>query len=86
MESIKFDQEKEYYRTIRMNIKRVRREAKLSQEKLSEIIGKGVSYIRNIEGENSKTIPSLHALVRIAIALDVSLAMLCAGEEDKVEV
>lgn len=77
--------EKEYYRTIRMNIKRYRGEEGLSQEKLSEKIGKGVSYIRNIEGENSKTRPSLPALVKIAVALDVSLALLCAREEDKAE-
>ena len=50
------DYTKDYYRAIRMNIKRYRIEAGLSQEQLSDKIGKGLSYIRNIEGENSKSI------------------------------
>lgn len=74
-----------YYRTIRLNIKRYRLEAKWSQEKLSEAIGKGLSYIRNIEGENSRSIPSLPAIIEIAEVLDIPLALLCAREEDKVE-
>ena len=78
--------EKDYYRSIRLNIKRYRIEANLSQEELSEKIGKGVSYIRNIEGENSKSIPSLRALTAIAYVLDVSLALLCAREEDIKEI
>ena len=78
--------ENEYYRSIRLNIKRYRIEAGFSQEELSEKIKKGVSYIRNIEGENSKSIPSLKAMIAIANALDVSLALLCAREGDMKEV
>lgn len=76
------DRTKDYCRAIRMNVKRYRIEAELSQEQLSDKIGKGLSYIRNMEGENSKSIPSLQALIKIADALDVSLALLCAREED----
>lgn len=63
--------DKEWKRWIRLQIARFRRERGLTQEQLSERIGKGQQYIAQIEGENSKTFPSISTLVEIANALQI---------------
>lgn len=64
---------KAYKRMVRLQIARFRRERGFTQEGLSEEIGKGQQYITQIEGENSKTFPSIATLVAIADALQIPL-------------
>lgn len=58
------------YKTIGSRIRSVRLEHKMTQERLAEAVGVGVTHISHIETGNS--IPSLQVLVDIINALDCS--------------
>jgi len=61
-------------KTLAENIKRCRKEAHLSQQKLADSIGMNRTYLSDIEvGEGN---PSLDVIVKISRGLDVSLAYL----------
>lgn len=64
------------YKTVGLRIRAVRLEKKLTQEKLAEAAGVGVTHISHIETGNS--IPSLQVTVDIVNALGCSLdELLC---------
>ena len=54
---------------IKINIKKYRQKAKLTQEQLSEIAGISVDYLSEIE--RGKKFPSLKRLILIANALKI---------------
>ena len=64
------------YKTVGLRIRAVRLEKKLTQEKLAEAAGVGVTHISHIETGNS--IPSLQVTVDIVNALGCSMdELLC---------
>lgn len=69
------------YREIGKRIQNKRKELKITQEKLSEIIDVSPSYISEIERGSS--ICSLSTIVNIAKNLDVSLDYLVFGITEK---
>lgn len=65
--------------TIAMKIRQARHAAGLTQEDLARRVGVGV---RNVPGwESGRSAPRAKTLQRIADALGVSVAELCADEE-----
>lgn len=71
------------YKCLASNIRRIRKERKLSQEELAEKSGFDVNYIGALEREERKN-PSLAALEKIANALGVLVVdLLEAPEKDK---
>ena len=68
------------YKTVGLRIRAVRLEKKLTQEKLAEAAGVGVTHISHIETGNS--IPSLQVTVDIVNALGCSMdELLCMDVE-----
>jgi len=68
------------YKTVGLRIRAVRLEKKLTQEKLAEAAGVGVTHISHIETGNS--IPSLQVTVDIVNALGCSMdELLCKDVE-----
>ena len=68
------------YKTVGLRIRAVRQEKKLTQEKLAEAAGVGVTHISHIETGNS--IPSLQVTVDIVNALGCSMdELLCMDVE-----
>ena len=68
------------YKTVGLRIRAVRQEKKLTQEKLAEAAGVGVTHISHIETGNS--IPSLQVTVDIVNALGCSMdELLCLDVE-----
>ncbi|HSP47758.1 MAG TPA: helix-turn-helix transcriptional regulator [Clostridiaceae bacterium] len=65
--------------TIGENIKRVRKEKKLTQKDLGEIVGISNTYLSDIE--IGRTNPSIKTLKRIAKGLDVSYVELLKDTE-----
>lgn len=65
------------YKEIGKRIKIKRKEAKISQEKLSELADISISFMFKIEGGYSK--PSLYTISKIATALNCSLDYLIFG-------
>lgn len=66
------------YKSLGENIRAYRKNAKLTQAQLAEIIGYSDSYIGQIE--NARTKPSLEAVVRIAKALSVTVDQLLVND------
>lgn len=66
-------------REIGQRIRSVRRNKKVRQRELGDILGFSENYIGKLE--TGKRIPSLDALVRIADYFDVSLDYLVRGKE-----
>lgn len=66
------------YKSLGENIRTYRKNAKLTQAQLAEIIGYSDSYIGQIE--NARTKPSLEAVVRIAKALFVTVDQLLVND------
>ena len=66
------------YITLGQNIKKYRKLAGLTQEKLASKTGFSDSHISQIENASGK--PSIEAVARIANALDIGLDQLCFGE------
>lgn len=65
--------------TIGENIKRVRKEKKMTQKDLGEIVGISNTYLSDIE--IGRTNPSIKTLKRIAKGLDVSYVELLKDTE-----
>ena len=61
------------YNTIRRNIKKYRREKKLTSAQLAEMIGLSHDLIRQIESEKVGNNFSVDTFYKIAVALEVSL-------------
>jgi len=71
MIEINFDTE--IYDTIRRNIKKYRKEKKLTAAKLAEMVGLSHDFIRQIESEKARYNFSVETFYRISVALGVSL-------------
>lgn len=69
------------YKTVGQRIRAVRLQKKLTQEKLAEAAGVGVTHISHIETGNS--IPSLQVTVDIVNALGCSMDELLCMEVDQ---
>lgn len=69
------------YKYLGSRIKSIRVEKKITQEKLAEAAGVGVTHISHIETGNS--IPSLQVLVDIANSLDCSADELLCMEVER---
>ena len=69
--------------TVIDNIRRIRKEKGISQEKLAELCDTSASYIGLME--IYKNIPKLSTIERIALALNVSPIKLFESEEDEAD-
>ena len=68
--------EHDIYNVIRLNIRKYRKERKMTAAVLSELVDVSHDFIRQIESEKVKTNFSVDTLYRIAVALDVSVDVL----------
>lgn len=73
------------YEVIAANIKKYRKEARLTQAELAEISNYSHEFIRRIEAPNSKKYFSLDTLVQISKALNIRLEDLLQGLGDEDE-
>ena len=64
-----------FYKFLGKNIKKRRKELKMTQQDLADKSGLSLNFIGKIEVAFSK--PSLDALIDIADALDISVSELC---------
>ena len=71
MKKLKFNSN--IYDTIRKNIKKCRKERKLTSAQLAELVDLSHDFIRQIESEKAAYNFSVDTLYRISVALDVSL-------------
>ncbi|EOS67434.1 MULTISPECIES: helix-turn-helix domain-containing protein [Clostridia] len=69
------------YKDIGARIRTVRQSRKMTQERLAEMVGVGVTHISHIETGNS--VPSLQVMVDIINALECSADELLCIEVDK---
>lgn len=67
------------YELIAANIKRNRKEAKITQAELAERSNYSHEFIRRIEAPSGKKYFSINALVRIADALNIKVEELLKG-------
>lgn len=65
---------KNFYKQLGLNIKRLRSEQKLTQQQLADKIGIGLNFMGKIEVAFSK--PSLDTTIEIANALNVTVSEL----------
>ena len=70
------------YNVIGKNIKKYRKQKKLTQKELAENINYSLSFISSIESKKYQSF-SLGALYRISLALDIEMFKLCIDEEKK---
>ena len=80
MNFIEFDSD--IYDTIRKNIKKYRKERKMTAAQLAEIVGVSHEFIRQIESEKVATNFSVETLYRISVVLGVSMDALIAKPDD----
>ena len=73
------------YEIIAANIKKNRKEAKITQAELAERSNYSHEFIRRIEAPNGKKYFSVNALVKIADALDIKVDKLLKGINDEEE-
>ena len=71
MSKIEFDEN--IYDTIRRNIKKYRKEKKLTAAELAELVDLSHDFIRQIESEKAAYNFSVQTLYKISVALGVSL-------------
>lgn len=71
MKEIKFDNN--IYDTIRKNIKKYRKERKMTSAKLAEAVDLSHEFIRQIESEKIAYNFSVETFYKISVALDVKL-------------
>ncbi len=74
MEKLKFDDN--IYNTIRRNIKKYRRQKRITSAELAELVDLSHDFIRQIESEKTAYNFSVETFYKISIALDVTLDML----------
>lgn len=65
--------DEDIYNTIRRNIKKYRKEKRLTAAELAELVGRSHDFIRQIESEKVAYNFSVDTLYRIAVALEVSI-------------
>ena len=70
------DFDDDIYRTIRQNIKKYRKEQKLTAAELAEMVGRSHDFIRQIESKKVGYNFSVETFYRISVALGVSMDML----------
>ena len=63
---------KDFYKKLGVNIKRLRNQKNLTQQQLADKIGKGLNFTGKIEIAFSK--PSLDTIIKIADALNVNVS------------
>ena len=82
-----FDRESEnyVYELVSKNIKKERRKKGLTQEQLADRINYSAQFISNIESKNHQTF-SLGIVWRIALVLDIDIALLFQDEKEKVSI
>ena len=77
---IKFDKylhsDEYYYNIVRKNIRKIRLEKKITQEKLAEYVDLSREYICDIENEKRNKHPSLAVIGRISDALGINIIKL----------
>lgn len=71
MQELKFNPN--IYDTIRRNIKKYRRERKLTSAQLSELVGVSHDFIRQIESEKVAYNFSVDTFYKISVALNVKM-------------
>jgi len=71
MNKVEFDNN--IYDTIRKNIKKYRKQMKMTAAELAEIVGLSHDFIRQIESEKARYNFSVETLYKISVALDASL-------------
>ena len=71
MKKLEFDNN--IYDTIRKNIRRYRKERKITSAELAEIVGLSHEFIRQIQSDKAAYNFSVETLYRISVALNVSL-------------
>jgi len=71
MDNIDFD--KDIYDTIRKNIKKYRKEKRLTAAELAEAVGLSHDFIRQIESEKAAYNFSVDTVYKISVALDTGL-------------
>lgn len=79
MNNLKFDSD--IYNTIRKNIKKYRKEKKITSAQLAEMVGLSHDFIRQIQSEKAAYNFSVETFYKIAVALDVSLDSLVKKEQ-----
>lgn len=82
MKEYEFNFNYNIYDTIRKNIKKYRKERKMTSAKLAELVDLSHNFIRQIESEKVAYNFSVDTLYRISIALGVSLDDLARKEND----
>ncbi len=70
------DQRDVIYDVIRRNIKKYRKERKLTSAQLAEMVGLSHDFIRQIESEKTRYNFSVETFYKISVALDVSMDQL----------
>ena len=70
------------YDTIRKNIKRYRKERKMTSADLAELVGLSHDFIRQIESEKTAYNFSVETFYKISVALGVTLDDLIRKEND----
>lgn len=70
----KLIENKDIYKVIARNLKRRRKQLRMTQKDLAEITGYSYAYIRRIEGPNCTKNFSVLTLYNICIALDVDIS------------
>lgn len=78
MNNLEFDSD--IYNTIRKNIKKYRKEKKITSAQLAEMVGLSHDFIRQIQSEKAAYNFSVETFYKIAVALDVSLDSLVQKE------
>ncbi|MDD4406714.1 MAG: helix-turn-helix transcriptional regulator [Bacilli bacterium] len=82
MKEYEFNYNYNVYDTIRKNIKKYRKERKITSAKLAELVDLSHDFIRQIESEKVAYNFSVDTLYRISLALGVSLDDLVRKEND----
>ncbi len=64
---------KDIYKVIARNLKKRRKEIRMTQKELSELTGYSYAYIRRIEGPNCSKNFSVLTLYNLCLALDIDI-------------
>ena len=71
-----------YYDIVRINIKKYRKLAKLTQQQLADKVGLSMNYIAKIESKKMKKSFAIAVLGRIADALNIDIRKLFDGVDE----
>lgn len=80
----KKDDENYIYSVIGKNVKKYRKQKKLTQAQLAEQMGYSLSFVASIESKKYQTF-SLGALYRMSLVLGIDMYKLCIDEEQVIE-